>query len=194
MVGTNDFDRAKAFYDTVLATLGVKPGMVNVAATGHKRAFWMHAGGMFGISEPINNEPATASNGSTIGFVCDSLEQVKAFHDFFMQFAQSGSLDILALVDPALRHLPEAMRGRINPLADKDEAIPVHQHEARAGAIGQAVGVHAGLASMNCMAAIMRSRSRWVLGTAPRRLVKEWVTPRISRNTQSRPASTSALA
>lgn len=64
MVGTNDFDRAKAFYDTVLATLGVKPGMVNVAATGHKRAFWMHAGGMFGISEPINNEPATASNRS----------------------------------------------------------------------------------------------------------------------------------
>lgn len=81
MVGTNDFDRAKAFYDSVLGTLGVQPGMVNVAATGHKRAFWMHPGGMFSISEPINNEPATASNGSTIGFACDSLEQVKAFHD-----------------------------------------------------------------------------------------------------------------
>ncbi|MFN3990147.1 MAG: VOC family protein [Erythrobacter sp.] len=81
MVGTNDFERAKAFYDAVLATLGVKPGMVNVAATGHKRAFWVHPGGMFGISEPINNEPATVANGSTIGFACDSLEQVKAFHD-----------------------------------------------------------------------------------------------------------------
>jgi catechol 2,3-dioxygenase-like lactoylglutathione lyase family enzyme len=81
MVGTSDFDRAKAFYDTVLGTLGAKPGMVNVADTGHKRAFWMHNGGMFGISEPINDEPATASNGSTIGFACDSLEQVKAFHD-----------------------------------------------------------------------------------------------------------------
>ncbi len=81
MLGTSDFDRAKAFYDSVLATLGAGPGMINVAATGHRRAFWMHNGGMFSISEPINNQPATASNGSTIGFACDSLEQVQAFHD-----------------------------------------------------------------------------------------------------------------
>ena len=81
MVGTNDFDRAKAFYDAVLATLGAGPGMINVASTGHKRAFWMHNGGMFGISEPINDKEATCSNGSTIGFACNSLEQVQAFHD-----------------------------------------------------------------------------------------------------------------
>ena len=29
----------------------------------------------------INNEPATYANGATIGFKCDSPEQVKAFHD-----------------------------------------------------------------------------------------------------------------
>ena len=81
MIGTNDFDRAKAFYDTVLATLGAGPGMINVAATGHKRAFWMHNGGMFSISEPINDKEATCANGSTVGFACDSLEQVQAFHD-----------------------------------------------------------------------------------------------------------------
>jgi len=81
MLGTSDFDRAKEFYDTVLATLGAKPGMPNVAATGHRRAFWMHNGGMFMISEPINDKEATCSNGSTIGFACDSLEQVQAFHD-----------------------------------------------------------------------------------------------------------------
>lgn len=81
MLGTSDFDRAKEFYDTVLATLGAKPGMINVAPTGHKRAFWMHNGGMFMISEPINDKEATCSNGSTIGFACDSLEQVQAFHD-----------------------------------------------------------------------------------------------------------------
>lgn len=81
MIGTNDFARAKHFYDKVLATLGVAPGTINEAATGHKRAFWFHNGGIFAISEPINGEPATIANGSTIGFACDSLEQVKAFHD-----------------------------------------------------------------------------------------------------------------
>jgi len=53
MIGTNDFDRAKAFYDAVLATLGAGPGNVNEAATGHKRAFWFHNGGIFAISQPI---------------------------------------------------------------------------------------------------------------------------------------------
>ncbi len=81
MIGTNDIDRAKAFYDPVLATLGAGPAMINEAATGHKRLFYMHGGGIFGISQPINDEPAACANGSTIGFACDSLEQVQAFHD-----------------------------------------------------------------------------------------------------------------
>ncbi|MFM7378451.1 MAG: VOC family protein [Erythrobacter sp.] len=81
MLGTSNFDAAKEFYDKVLGTLGARPGMINVAATGHKRAFWMHNGGMFMISEPINDQEATCSNGSTIGFACVSLEQVQAFHD-----------------------------------------------------------------------------------------------------------------
>ncbi|MCR9179312.1 VOC family protein [Erythrobacter sanguineus] len=81
MIGTNDIDRAKAFYDAVLATLGASPAMINEAATGHKRAFYFHGGGIFAISEPINDQPATVANGSTIGFACDSLEQVQAFHD-----------------------------------------------------------------------------------------------------------------
>ena len=81
MVGTNDFDRAKAFYDAVLATLGAGPGNINEAATGHKRAFWVHNGGIFAISQPINNEPAACANGATIGFKCSSPEQAKHFHD-----------------------------------------------------------------------------------------------------------------
>ncbi len=55
--------------------------MINEAATGHKRAFYFHGGGIFAISEPINDQPATVASGSTIGFACDSLEQVQAFHD-----------------------------------------------------------------------------------------------------------------
>ena len=81
MVGTNDIERARAFYNAVLAVLGAGEGMQNTADSGHERLFYIHAGGAFGVSEPINDEPATFGNGSTIGFKCDSPEQVREFHD-----------------------------------------------------------------------------------------------------------------
>ncbi len=81
MVGSNDIDRSKKFYDAVLGTLGAGQPMPHTADSGHKRLFYMHNGGMFGVSEPINGEPASHANGGTIGFKCDSPEQVKAFHD-----------------------------------------------------------------------------------------------------------------
>lgn len=82
MVGSNDIERSKRFYDAVLGTLGASGEPIrNVAGSGHTRLFYMHNGGTFGISEPINGEPASVANGATIGFKCDSPEQVKAFHD-----------------------------------------------------------------------------------------------------------------
>lgn len=81
MVGTNDIERAKQFYNAVLATLGVGEPLVNKANSGHTRLFYRHDGNTFGISEPINDEPATCANGATIGFKCSSPEQVKEFHD-----------------------------------------------------------------------------------------------------------------
>ncbi|MEE4350906.1 MAG: VOC family protein [Pacificimonas sp.] len=81
MVGTNDIDKAIAFYNAVLGTLGAGAPMEHTADSGHRRAFWLHDGGTFGISEPIDGQPATHANGATIGFKCDSAEQVKAFHD-----------------------------------------------------------------------------------------------------------------
>jgi catechol 2,3-dioxygenase-like lactoylglutathione lyase family enzyme len=82
MVGSNDIDRSKTFYNAVLATLGFAgEPIVNVAASGHKRVFYRHDGNSFGVSEPINGEPATHANGGTIGFKCESAEQVKRFHD-----------------------------------------------------------------------------------------------------------------
>jgi catechol 2,3-dioxygenase-like lactoylglutathione lyase family enzyme len=82
MVGSNDIERSKRFYDAVLGTLGcAREPMRNVAPSGHTRLFYIHNGGTFCISEPINGEPATHANGGTIGFKCDTPEQVKAFHD-----------------------------------------------------------------------------------------------------------------
>jgi catechol 2,3-dioxygenase-like lactoylglutathione lyase family enzyme len=75
MIGTNDLDRAKSFYDTVLGTLGVPPAHVD----GH-RIFYMTPTGIFSVSKPINGAPATAPNGGTIGFACASPEQADAWH------------------------------------------------------------------------------------------------------------------
>ena len=75
MIGTNDLARAKTFYDAVLGTLGVAPGHVD-----RHRAFWRTATGVFSVSLPINGEPATVGNGSTLGFACTSAEQAQAWH------------------------------------------------------------------------------------------------------------------
>lgn len=81
MVGSNDLERSKRFYDAVLGTLGAGEPLRNVARTGHTRLFYRHNGNSFCITEPINGESATFANGGTIGFKCDSPEQVRAFHD-----------------------------------------------------------------------------------------------------------------
>lgn len=75
MVGSNDLNRSKAFYDTLLGTLGVPEGRVD-----RHRIFWRSPGGTFSASLAINGQPATAGNGSTIGFACQSQEQVDAWH------------------------------------------------------------------------------------------------------------------
>lgn len=80
MIGSNDIERSKKFYDATLAVLGVGEAMRNVSDTGHTRLFYRHEGAAFGISEPINGEAATPANGGTLGFKCNSPEQVVEFH------------------------------------------------------------------------------------------------------------------
>ncbi|MDQ1080268.1 VOC family protein [Pseudoroseomonas cervicalis] len=89
MVGSNDIERSKRFYDAVLGTLGVGEPVRNTAASGHQRLFYRHAGGSFAVSQPIDDAPATPGNGCTIGFRCDSPEQLRAFHDTAV--AQGGT-------------------------------------------------------------------------------------------------------
>lgn len=76
MVGSNDVDRAKGFYDKVLGALGVPPGRVDDRG----RVFYMTSSGVFGVTKPIDGEAATHANGATIGFACASPEQVHAWH------------------------------------------------------------------------------------------------------------------
>lgn len=85
VIGSNDIERSKRFYDAVLATVGVAPGHAFQAPSGHNRVFYRNESGTFGVTEAINGEPATHANGGTIGFKCDSDEQVEAFHAAALQ-------------------------------------------------------------------------------------------------------------
>jgi catechol 2,3-dioxygenase-like lactoylglutathione lyase family enzyme len=75
MVGANDLEASKTFYDAILGTLGVGPAFAQGT-----RYFYSTKEGTFGISTPINGEPACAANGGTIGFKVDSAEQGDAWH------------------------------------------------------------------------------------------------------------------
>lgn len=84
MVGTNNLERARSYYDALLGTLGVPAGTLD-----RHRIFWRTPTGVFSVSLPIDGQPATPGNGSTIGFVCQSAEQVDAWHTTGV--AQGGS-------------------------------------------------------------------------------------------------------
>jgi catechol 2,3-dioxygenase-like lactoylglutathione lyase family enzyme len=102
MVGSNDIERSKRFYDAVLGTLGAGEPLRNTAATGHTRLFYRHDGSTFCISEPINGEEATFANGGTIGFKCSSPEQVQRFHDTAVAHGGASAEDPPGLRDGSL--------------------------------------------------------------------------------------------
>ena len=56
MVGANDLEASKKFYDAALGKLGAKPGVLSPNLTGHKRYLYFLGGSMFIITEPINGE------------------------------------------------------------------------------------------------------------------------------------------
>lgn len=76
MLGANDVEKSKAFYDATLGVLGARAG--NVDPKG--RAIYMHNGGIFLLTQPIDGQPACHANGGTIGFAADSPDAVDAWH------------------------------------------------------------------------------------------------------------------
>ena len=105
LLGSNDIERSKRFYDAVLGVLGAAEPARNVAPSGHVRLFYRHDGSTFGLTQPIDGQQATFANGGTIGFRCTSPEQVKAFHD--VAVAHGG----VSIEDP-----PGLRNGSLGPL------------------------------------------------------------------------------
>ena len=76
MVGSNDIERSKKFYDALFGALGGKPGITDPKG----RLIYLHKGGIFLVSKPIDGLEACHANGGTIGFAADSTEQADAWH------------------------------------------------------------------------------------------------------------------
>lgn len=74
-IGTNDFARARAFYDAVLPSLGIRVVMEHPDAVAYGKAY-----PEFWVQVPINGKPASVGNGFHISFNATSKEQVTAFH------------------------------------------------------------------------------------------------------------------
>jgi catechol 2,3-dioxygenase-like lactoylglutathione lyase family enzyme len=74
-LGTNDFPRAKAFYDAVLATLQMRCVMEFDEGAGYGREF-----PEFWIQLPHDGASANPGNGTHVCFNAASEEEVKAFH------------------------------------------------------------------------------------------------------------------
>jgi catechol 2,3-dioxygenase-like lactoylglutathione lyase family enzyme len=76
MLGADDIDASKTFYDAALGALGAKPGLVDPKG----RAMYLQGGSIFMLSKPLDGQPASCANGSTIGFAAATPEAADAFH------------------------------------------------------------------------------------------------------------------
>src|SRR3546814_5118371 len=75
MVGSNDLDASKTFYDATFQAIGGKPGIVDDKG----RLIYVHNGGLFLVTKPIDGQPATVGNGCTIGIAMANPEQADAW-------------------------------------------------------------------------------------------------------------------
>ena len=75
MVGSNDIDRSKTFYDALFVAMGGRAGSKDPRG----RLMYIHNGSMFIVTPPIDGAPATHGNGCTIGFAMTP-EQADAWH------------------------------------------------------------------------------------------------------------------
>jgi len=89
-VGTNDLERARQFYDKVLATLG----WTRQADLGENGSIWGDGKPSFFALKPANGEPATVGNGVTVSFEAPDRAAVKAFHEIALSLGGPNEGDV----------------------------------------------------------------------------------------------------
>jgi len=76
MVGTDNPQASHRFYAATFQALGQREAVKDAKG----RYFWLNKDGSFGLTQPINGEPASAANGGTIGFRAETPDMVDAWH------------------------------------------------------------------------------------------------------------------
>ncbi len=76
MLGANDIDASKKFYDATLGALGYKAGVIDPKG----RVVYATGTGIFLLTKPINGSPACGANGGTVGFAVKSPAEADAWH------------------------------------------------------------------------------------------------------------------
>ena len=76
MVGANDVQESRIFYDAVLGAMGYEPGVIDEKG----RCFYLTPSGIFVIGEPINGEPASHGNGCTLGFTAENSAMAESWY------------------------------------------------------------------------------------------------------------------
>ena len=76
MVGSNDIARSKSFYDALFKSMGGNEAITDPLG----RLIYLHNGGTFLVTPPIDGKAATGANGGTIGFAAENPEQADAWH------------------------------------------------------------------------------------------------------------------
>jgi len=76
MLGADDIEASRTFYDAALDALGIRPGRIDPKG----RTMYIQDGSIFMLSKPIDGQPASSANGGTCGFAAASPEAADAFH------------------------------------------------------------------------------------------------------------------
>ncbi|CDG33942.1 Lactoylglutathione lyase and related lyases [Parasaccharibacter apium] len=77
VVGSNDLEKAKAFYDALFGVMGAD----FCPQDNPDRIVYQKDGQIFIVTRPINGEAATAANGGTVGLGLSSPEDVRRWHE-----------------------------------------------------------------------------------------------------------------
>jgi catechol 2,3-dioxygenase-like lactoylglutathione lyase family enzyme len=75
-IGTNQYDKARPFYDVVLATLDIVTIMEHPGAVAYGRQY-----PEFWLCVPHDGQTASVGNGFHMGFIAANKEQVHKFHE-----------------------------------------------------------------------------------------------------------------
>ena len=93
MIGANDIEKSKIFYDKILGVLGAKEGVFVPNLTGQTRYFYFLNKNTFCITEPIDGNAAIPGNGNTVAFNVPDEETGNKWHQAGLDYGGVSTED-----------------------------------------------------------------------------------------------------